>query len=286
MQWLQNFFGFSRAQTNGFIIMLPLLLLMIFSEPLYRNFFLGEPAPPVWIVADSMRVVDVRKDSFSAANIHTELSLPAAINPNEASFNQWVNLGVPHNITKRILKYRKKGGKFIYRTDLLKIYGFDSTLYRQTAPYINLPDKIGSDAVQQKKSSVKHDINLADSTQLVRVYGIGPVLAKRIVKYRDALGGFVAWHQLYKVYGLDSAVVDEMKQTFYISERFVPRKININTATYQELAAHPLISRELARALITYRLQHGSYSNLEDIRKIVTVNTQDFEAVRPYLTVE
>ncbi len=289
MKWLRDFLGFTRAQTNGFIILMPLLLLVIFSEPLYRNFFLPPEQPPGIILPHSPTVVLSVQDS-TYHTIHP--SMPATtgkVDPNEATLTDWLNLHVSHEVAARILAYRKKGGKFFYKSDLLKIYGFDSALYKRVAASIDLPDKPKSFSVAAepgKLAVTPMDLNLADSAQLVRVFGIGPVLARRIVKYRDALGGFVAWHQLYRVYGLDTAAVTEMQKSFFIDEKFIPRKININSASEQELAAHPAISRFMARAIVSYRLQHGNFNVIEDIRNIVTIKEQDFEAVKPYLTVE
>src|SRR5690606_40943919 len=50
------------------------------------------------------------------------------------------------------------------------------------------------------------DINRCTAGELVALPGIGPVLAERIIKYRNLLGGFVDKWQLVEVYGLDSSV--------------------------------------------------------------------------------
>lgn len=289
MQWLRHLFGFTRAQTNGFVILLPLLLLVIFSEPLYRNFFLPAPQPPeVTLSGNTVRDV-FTEDSLNITWKAPPITKSTKVNPNDASFKDWQDLGVPGAVAARVLAYRKKGGKFFYKTDLLKIYGFDSTLYVRIKNRINLPDKPVADNSYTEpieKPAQTFDLNLADSARFVRVFGIGPVLAGRIVKYRHLLGGFVAWNQLYQVYGLDTATIAEIQKRFFIDEHFTPRKININVASEQDLAAHPLISRFMARAIISYRLQHGNYGHIDDLRKIVLIKEQDFESVKPYLTID
>lgn len=287
MEWLRSLFGFTRAQVNGFVVLLPLLLLIIFSEPLYRNFFMPPPQPPATVFPYNPVVSLSVQDSLPSIIPPSESANLAQINPNDATFKDWLSLGVSQEVAARILAYRKKGGKFFYKTDLLKIYGFDSAVYRRVAAHLKLPERSEkSDLASGKASGVKSDLNLADSLQLIRVYGVGAVLARRIIRYRDALGGFVAWHQLYSVYGLDTAAVENIQRRFFIAENFTPRKVNINVASEQELAAHPLISHSLADAIIRYRMQHGNYKHVEDIRKIVTVKEQDFESVKPYLTVD
>jgi competence ComEA-like helix-hairpin-helix protein len=51
-------------------------------------------------------------------------------------------------------------------------------------------------------NTVRIDINRADTTEWKRLKGIGSVLSKRIVKYRDKCGGFKSIEQLRKIYGL------------------------------------------------------------------------------------
>lgn len=289
MQWLRSLFGFTRSQTNGFAVLLILLLLVIFSEPLYRNFLLPPDQPPEIIVPETQARVAPLPDSLHGSPKKISAIKPHNLNPNYAAYDDWLSLGVPHKIAARILAYRKKGGKFLYKSDLLRIYGFDSALYNRVAVHLDLPDKpkhLSSVIATGKEPKVKLDLNFADSVQLVMVYGIGPVLARRIVKYREALGGFVAWQQLYSVYGLDTPTIATLQNRFYIDGNFAPRKININHATEQELAAHPLISRFMARAIVNYRWQHGHYSTVDDIRKIIAIAEKDFESVKPYLSVE
>ena len=51
------------------------------------------------------------------------------------------------------------------------------------------------------------DVNKATALDFQKVYGIGPVYSKRIVKFRAIFGGFVHMDQLQQVYGLDTIVV-------------------------------------------------------------------------------
>ncbi|GIV36845.1 MAG: hypothetical protein KatS3mg032_1224 [Cyclobacteriaceae bacterium] len=284
MNWLRDFFSLSRSQTNGLALLLPLLLLIIFSEPLYRRYFGSGSTPPGLIVAESPV-----PDTPAHTRIVTDSANAAAVvslNPNTARYDDWLALNVPPRIAARIIAYRNRGGSFTYQEDLLKIYGLDSTLYRQVAAFIALPPRPVVTGKTDKKLPEWIDLNKADSVRLLPVRGIGPVLAGRIVRYRTALGGFVNWEQLHQVYGLDSAVIGTIKARFYIDPAFIPRKLNLNTATAKELAAHPLISNEMARAIVTYRHQHGNFLSAEDIRKIVTITEEQYQRIKPYLSVE
>src|SRR6187402_180925 len=41
---IQIFFGLSRSQTNGFIVLLPVMAVIIFSEPVYRWWVINREA--------------------------------------------------------------------------------------------------------------------------------------------------------------------------------------------------------------------------------------------------
>jgi len=64
-----------------------------------------------------------------------------------------------------------------------------------------------SDAIDRQRSSVPIDINLATKEELVRLDGIGPQLAERIVQARP----FVSYDDLSRVPGIGSATIQRLK---------------------------------------------------------------------------
>lgn len=296
-RWVRNFFGFSRTEINGFLILIPLMFVLIVSEPLYHRYVARRPFEPD---------TNVNLDSLiSVWNVPESISPPPRLfrfNPNTASREDLMSLGFSENLATRIAAYRTKGGVFRKKDDLLKIYGLDSALYEQLYEYVDLPadradyqratplaDAVRSErkrSVNRNKSELRFDINTADTAMLKSVYGIGSRLSARIVRFRDALGGYVIPEQLYEVYGIDSATVNRLLKVCFITEGFIPKKININTATPETLAEHPYISIRLARLLVSYRFQHGDFPDVNDIKKLSAFQTGEVNKLLPYLTVE
>jgi DNA uptake protein ComE-like DNA-binding protein len=181
---------------------------------------------------------------------------------------------------------------------LLKIYGLDSTLYKQLYPYILLPSEPAGRAVHKPErfqgtnfeaaipDNHSFDINMADTTVLKGIYGIGSKLAARIVKFRDGLGGFIRCDQVREVYGLDSIVVDRLLKRSFIREGFVPMQINLNSADKKQLSAHPYVRQKIARSLITYRFQHGDFQDVNDIKKLPMLTSAEIEKILPYVKVK
>ncbi|HOO43417.1 MAG TPA: helix-hairpin-helix domain-containing protein [Bacteroidales bacterium] len=103
---------------------------------------------------------------------------------------------------------------------------------------------------------MKIELNTADSAELVKLYGIGPYYAARILEYREKLGGFAVPEQLLEVYGMDMERLQGFYADVFADTSFI-KKINIKTATEDQLAAHIYIGRYLARCIIRYRETEG-----------------------------
>ena len=291
--WIRSFFAFSRSETNAFLILLPLLVVIIFLEPAYRYWFVRQKQDfsNEQKKLDSLVATWKWEEKSDSTLARQQLF---TFDPNKNSKEELEKLGFIKSIANRIVSYRSKGGKFLIKSDLLKIYGMDSTLYRQLYAYINLPiEKPNKEFAKsekpeslKKKPKVKLDLNLADTAQLLKVYGVGEKLSVRIVKYRDKLGGFNSLNQLNEVFGLDSIVIKEIVRDFFIGDNFLPTQIKLNSASENELASHPYIGRFLARVIAAYRFQHGKFSEIEDLRKVQKVTEKTFEKLKPYLTLE
>lgn len=228
--------------------------------------------------------------------------------PNTVSVAGWQQLGLPKWMAERIDKYRSKGGQFRRKEDLLKIYDFPPDLYEQLEPYITLkesprPNQFSNDHFSTRKPFPNEpdkpserpsysdrpakpalqpfDINTADTTQLIALKGIGATLAGRIVKFRDALGGFISTDQFHEIYGLDSLALEELEKFGKI--RSAVRKIPVNTSTVEQLDRHPFLSRRQAQIIVTYREQHGAYTSVESLKPIRILDAKTIEKIAPYL---
>lgn len=296
-KWIRFLFGFSRRETNGFLILLPLMVAVIFSQPLYRT--IVPPDPPDFsreaAILDSLQALQITH----APRTEEQEAVPRmfVFDPNKATAAEFESLGIPGNVAHTIVNYRAKGGRFRRKSDLLRIYGLDTATFERLHQYIDLPEMVAAprragtekpkrrDAVR-KTSLTRFDLNEADTATLKAVRGIGPVLAERIVRYRASLGGFVSADQLFEVYRLDSAVARVVMQMAFIRGDFVPRKLPLNTSGEHTLASHPYVGKAMAKTIVAYRFQHGPFESIGDIRKIHQVNDSVFQRIHPYLSLD
>ena len=201
--------------------------------------------------------------------------------PNTASKNAMVKLGMEERIAARIVSFREKGGRFREKEDLLKIYGFDRMLYTSLAPYITIaknevPVRHFYKPAEEFLPEHPVEINSSDTADFERLKGIGPVLASRIVKYRILLGGYYSVDQLKEVYGISDSLFQTIRNNVTVDTALI-RKISINEAGEDQLSRHPYIGRYTAKAIQAYIKSEGCIASMEELVKnnIIPANRKD-----------
>lgn len=136
---------------------------------------------------------------------------------------------------------------------------------------------------QYPKKSLSFELNTADSLDLVQLYNIGPVIARRILKYRSLLGGYVNKEQLREVYGIDSSRYNDIAPHLTVNPNLISH-IDINSADIDQLKHHPYLDYYQAKAIIRLREEKGPYQSVRDILNIPLIDSETFTRIEPYLT--
>lgn len=159
--------------------------------------------------------------------------------------------------------------------------------HTKPVPRSDLP--AAANTAHQKKYAGKRmalSLNGSDSASLERLPGIGPVLASRIIRYREKLGGFHSKHQLQEVYGIDDTLFAFVEKFIEVSaEDASLKKIDLNTATLETLRQHPYLRWEKARAIIRYREANGPFTSVRDLEKILPLDSTTLLRLLPYVHV-
>jgi DNA uptake protein ComE-like DNA-binding protein len=158
----------------------------------------------------------------------------------------------------------------------------DSSDYIRLRAFIRIDSVQGNSPPLVRRDPVRFELNAADSSQLLSVRGIGPVFARRIIRYRELLGGFHAGMQLMEVYGLKPSQYDELMKQCYIDTGMVER-LNLNTEPVSAFSAHPYIDPYQAAALVRYRELEGFYMNVNETVNNLLLPDTVYRKVRPYL---
>jgi len=120
---------------------------------------------------------------------------------------------------------------------------------------------------------------------MISLPGIGSKLAARIISFREKLGGFYSVDQVGETYGLPDSTFQKIKQYIKLDNASV-KKININTATVDEMKAHPYIKFSIANPIVAYRNEHGAFSKIDDIKKVMVVTDEIYKKIVPYLIID
>lgn len=112
------------------------------------------------------------------------------------------------------------------------------------------------------------DLNTADSTVLVELPQIGDVMASRIQRYRNRLGGFVSLDQLYEIKGMDTMRFETIKP-YVVLEANEIIKIDVNRDEFKTLLRHPYLEYDQVKAIVNHRERKGLIKNWQQLKAIV-----------------
>lgn len=220
--------------------------------------------------------------------------------PNTVDSNTLVHLGFKPWQAKNLLKYRAKGGKYRKAEDLKRLYGMTDSMYQILQPYICIElehlevDSSANDSL--RGDTIRHDtmprwqhvkkdtiLNLrtADTTELKMIRGIGSYRAKQIVRYREALGGFVRVEQLLEVEGMEN-VPDSVLKHFVLDTTDV-KQLNINSIGVRQLSKHPYLRFEEAKAIYEFRRKKIRLDSLGQLNELECLSDEAIKRIAPYL---
>lgn len=247
---------------------------------------------------------DERIDDFQYEIEKNQSQTPIRIfpfDPNMASETDWREMGITKRTARTIRNYLKKGGRFRQPADLAKIWGMRQTDIERLMPFVRINgrgNQIGTygkphaDGTLTDRTSFKSkeksllDINRSDSSAWESLPGIGPGYARRIVRYRERLGGFLRVEQVAETFQLPDSVYQRIRPLLAPTRSDDIRTININQVSTDTLGRHPYCGFPMARLIIRFREQHGPYKRVDELLQIQRVDSVWWSRIRPYLRVE
>lgn len=239
------------------------------------------------------------------------LSEPFCFDPNTISPDSLCMLGLSQRQAQSILNYRSKGGRFRKPEDFSRMYVVSEEMFLRLRPFIVIPsedlgtkqganvpkleksERLGTKRAQNvpklEKSGSKGtklmvvELNEADSAKLVTLYGIGPFYAKRIIQYRERLGGFHSPEQLMEIPGIDSTRFGGLARRV-TADPLKIRRFRLDTAGRELLVNHPYIGAYAARGIILMREKLGKEScTLENLVRERVISNENAERLWPYI---
>lgn len=292
-KWIRPYFQFSRQERWGAFLLVGTLFGLYGLASLYPKRKLEASIPPLPLIKKE----PVKPESFDDRSEKIREPALRFFDPNRLSESEWIELGISPRTARTIGNYRSKGGRFRVPEDLGKIWGLRPADRDRLLPFVRIrsePDRFERTALTsrvtyassagKKPISISVDINRSDSVDWEGLPGIGPTYARRILRYRNRLGGFVHLDQIAETYQLPDSVFQKIRPHLRSGDLGQIRKIPLNTVSIDTLGRHPYCNFSLARSIIRYREQHGPFRKLEDLLELQQVDSSWWLRVRPYLS--
>jgi competence protein ComEA len=294
---------FTKRERNGIFFLLIILLIMVGVRFYLSRYYQPQPfdyspfkhAIDSFFEAqrlDSIRWAHDKEDFLDADNLF-------AFDPNTIDSAGLRSLGFGSITIENLLKYRSAGGKFREAEDLGRIFSISDDELNVLIPVIEIaaeqkqerkPKKVYEPAIKTPASEKPTrvwkvetiDINSATAQELERLPGIGAVLSKRIVTFRDRLGGFYSKNQLSEVYGLSAETIGLIVPVISLNDSLIQR-IDVNTVSVERLRSHPYLTFYQAKAIYDARKAKGRLADMNAVYDIPKIDTLNFHKVSHYL---
>ncbi len=301
---VKDYFTFSKKERTAMLILLLLMAVFVALPYLYPE--TNQPpklskslvdfiAQAKQLSADSAAYDEDNKSNFSneSRSGTTAVKETFPFDPNTIGDEAWRRLGISDKSIRTINNYRNKGGQFRKPDDLRKIWGIRKEDADRLVPYVRVEretDARYAPTFYNKTTTAKVapkniDINLASEEDWALLPGIGEVLAKRIVTFREKAGGFSSTNQIKKTYGISDSVFNAIEKYLTTDSRYLP-KINLNTASVYHLKSRLGIAEPVARSMVVFRQQYGPYQSVQDLKKLVFFPDSVFQRIVSLVSVE
>ena len=282
---------FTKGQQSGIF----LLVLLIFSL-LCAYFFIDFSSDDIEF--DQQKIAEYQKeiDSLKIVEIDSRKPKIYPFNPNYVTDYKGYTLGMSTEEIDRLLEYRKQNKWINSAKHFQQVTKVSDSLLNAISPFFKFPEWVTNPKPKktftypnnyQKTYAQKIDLNKATAMQLQSVNGIGEKLSERIIRYRNKFeGGFIADIQLQDVYGLTPEVIERVTNQFTVKTPRQIQKINLNSATSEQLVTIQHIDYDIAYNIIEQRTLREGFKSFEELTKVKDFPINKIEIIKLYLSLK
>ncbi|MFT5596784.1 MAG: competence protein ComEA [Flammeovirgaceae bacterium] len=274
---VKSYFRHYRSERRGVIVLAIVLFLAVAGVEVFRLFY----EPKVERIDILLTSEDESEENDQVGfSVGPAEIIPFTFNPNSLNDSGYAALGFSEKEIKTLRNYQKAGASFEIKRDFAKLFFVDEEEYANLEPFIDLPeskpkkeysssyDKASrklrvkwSDTASTSNYAYEEftcNINTADTNELKKLNGIGSFYAKKIIEYREELGGFHSIAQLGEMWKMTPDKIDKFADQV-ILDRSEIRQIEINSASAHALSQHPYLSFGEANKIVLKREEAGGY---------------------------
>lgn len=271
----QHFFSFlpllTRSQRKGVLSLMLLVVLLQCCLLLFNQRKSNDVDDPA--TAMEWNLLQQEIDSLKKVETESRKFVITSFNPNFITDYKGYHLQMSTLEIDRLHAYRKTG-KFVNSVqEFQEVTKVSDEWLSEYASYFKFPDWVTAKNTNKNFKGDSQiiaikDFNSATAEDFKMIKGIGDGYALRIINEREKMGGFVHMDQAAFIWNLPPEVVRSLQKYFIVKKPPVIHKININTASKQEISKIPYINHELSRNILIYRSKKSEPLSIEDLEKI------------------
>jgi DNA uptake protein ComE-like DNA-binding protein len=293
---MKSHFQFSNQQRNGIFLLLALIVIVQCFYWFAPNIFSISAQD---IPNNTIEIENFKKEVDSLRLVEIENRKPKIypFNPNYVTDYKGYTLGMTIQEIDRLHAFRETNQWVNSAKDFQKVTKVSDSFLATISPYFKFPEWVTnpkpksqgysntySNSNTTKTFKQKIDLNIASTSQLRKVYGVGEKLSERIIKYRSKFnGGFISDIQLSEIYGLSPEVIERIKNDFTVKTPRAIKTYNLNTATRDELVTVQYIDYEIAHHIIEERTLREGFNSLDDLLKVEDFPIKKIDIIKLYL---
>lgn len=286
---MKNKFNFNRSEKTGIIalsiiILVLILILNIPTNSILPDIFDGDTTELEYY-QEKPRLKKEYRQSKKHIGYKKEKINYKSFNPNNYLKSDWQKIGFSEKQAGAIIRYKKSIKQFKSISDLEKCYVISSKKLNAFKSFVYFEEKdtlISKRLINPKSIEIK-ELNALTENELLSIKGIGAVLSKRIISYKNKLGGFFELTQLKEVYGLSDDNYNLMVNQLYIDSTKI-LKIDVKSSSFNELKKHPYVNWSLAQEILIWRKDHIHLELIERLKDTKLFSDKEINKITPYIS--
>ncbi|NBC58693.1 MAG: hypothetical protein GVY05_10485 [Bacteroidetes bacterium] len=282
----------TKSQQNGVFLLVGVIVVCLLGLAYYNYKYPKYNQNQIYI--DS--ITQLKIDSLKLLKAKQARSYQYKIypfNPNFLKEGKAYRMGLSAEEHDRLMAFRAKGQWINSAEDFQEVTKVSDEVLNKISPYFKFPDWVVAQQqakTREKPKTVlsyeqKKDLNSVTAEDLEKISGVGKVLSKRIIAYRNKIGKFRSDIQLKDVWGLKHDVIDKITDKMTVKSNYEQPKIDINQASLIELSEIPYFDYELARQIFQLIKVKQGIKSFKELSKLQQFPTSKIDRIKLYLTI-
>lgn len=265
MKKLKRHFDFNRANRNGVLLLLIILLLVQIGVVCYEP-FIDESNT----TKDQQAQIEFLQKELE--NTTESKIVYKKIDPNHLNEKEWISLGFSKKQTEIILKYKKSLGSFSNLEEIRSCYVISDEKFKELEPFLFFESDLQRENHKNRKELA---LNYFDPNKLNEkgwiALGFSEKQAKVILKYKTSLGGiFKTKEELKKCFVISDVVFERIEPWIVFNEQEkITKEHNkdLNHCDVKVLIDWGIAPKE-AQRIINYRKALGGFCHWNQLKEI------------------